>query len=70
MGRSVLGDYAYRKVYHYLEALIDEAQGPAPWRLPSLRMLSRRLRVSLATVQSAYSLLEEEGKPCPRAPTA
>ncbi|MGE8468849.1 MAG: GntR family transcriptional regulator [Pseudomonas putida] len=62
MGRSVLGDYAYRKVYHYLEALIDEAQGPAPWRLPSLRMLSRRLRVSLATVQSAYSLLEDEGR--------
>jgi DNA-binding transcriptional MocR family regulator len=62
MGRSVPGDYAYRKVYHYLEALIDEAQGREPWRLPSLRTLSRRLRVSLATVQSAYSLLEDEGR--------
>jgi len=62
MGRSLPGDYAYRKVYHYLESLIDEAQGLEPWRLPSLRTLSRRLRVSLATVQSAYSLLEEEGR--------
>lgn len=56
------GEFAYRKVYRYLEALIDQAPGSATSRLPSLRVLSRRLRVSLATVQSAYSLLEEEGR--------
>ncbi|WP_406821944.1 GntR family transcriptional regulator [Pseudomonas sp. KnCO4] len=60
--RAVRGEFAYRKVYRYLIALIDEAPGAGPCRLPSLRALSRRLRVSLATVQSAYNLLEEEGR--------
>ena len=62
MGRPAPGEFAYRKVYRYLEALIDQAAEGGPCRLPSLRMLSGRLRVSLATVQSAYSLLEEEGR--------
>ena len=62
MGRAAPGEFAYRKVYRYLEALIDQAAGVGTCRLPSLRELSRRLRVSLATVQSAYSLLEEEGR--------
>jgi len=62
MGRSVAGEFAYRRVYRYLEALIDQAAGGGPCRLPSLRVLSRLLRVSLATVQNAYSLLEEEGR--------
>lgn len=62
MARPVPGEFAYRKVYRYLEALIDQASNGGPCRLPSLRTLSRRLRVSLATVQSAYSLLEEEGR--------
>lgn len=62
MERAASGEFAYRKVYRYLEALIDQAAGVGPCRLPSLRALSRRLRVSLATVQSAYSLLEEEGR--------
>ncbi|RCL26399.1 GntR family transcriptional regulator [Pseudomonas sp. AFG_SD02_1510_Pfu_092] len=62
MGRSVPGEFAYRKVYRYLQALIDQGEGSGFSRLPSLRVLSRRLRVSLATVQSAYSLLEEEGR--------
>lgn len=62
MGAPARGEFAYRKVYRYLEALIDEAPIAGPCRLPSLRALSRRLRVSLATVQSAYSLLEEEGR--------
>ncbi|MGE8322985.1 MAG: GntR family transcriptional regulator [Pseudomonas sp.] len=62
MGAPVRGEFAYRKVYRYLQALIDEAPGSSACRLPSLRALSRRLRVSLATVQSAYSLLEEEGR--------
>ncbi|HEN8797825.1 aminotransferase class I/II-fold pyridoxal phosphate-dependent enzyme [Pseudomonas sp. CM25] len=62
MGRAAPGEFAYRKVYRYLEALIDQAAGASPCRLPSLRALSRRLRVSLVTVQSAYNLLEEEGR--------
>lgn len=62
MARAVRGEFAYRKVYRYLVALIDEAPAAGACRLPSLRALSRRLRVSLATVQSAYNLLEEEGR--------
>ncbi len=62
MGQAVPGEFAYRKVYRYLEALIEQASGGGPCKLPSLRALSRRLRVSLATVQSAYNLLEEEGR--------
>ncbi|MBV4491304.1 GntR family transcriptional regulator [Pseudomonas oryzicola] len=62
MARAARGEFAYRKVYRYLIALIDEAPDAGPCRLPSLRALSRQLRVSLATVQSAYNLLEEEGR--------
>ncbi|GLO07243.1 TPA: aminotransferase class I/II-fold pyridoxal phosphate-dependent enzyme [Pseudomonas putida] len=62
MGQAVPGEFAYRKVYRYLEALIEQASGGGPCKLPSLRAMSRRLRVSLATVQSAYNLLEEEGR--------
>lgn len=62
MARAVRGEFAYRKVYRYLIALVDEAPAAGTGRLPSLRALSRRLRVSLATVQSAYNLLEEEGR--------
>lgn len=58
MGR----EFAYQAVYRYLVALIDEAEQGGQPRLPSLRALSRRLRVSLATVQAAYSLLEHEGR--------
>ncbi|WP_449433283.1 GntR family transcriptional regulator [Pseudomonas putida] len=62
MGRSLRGEFAYQTVYRYLAALIDEAQRSGQYRLPSLRTLSRRLRVSLATVQAAYVLLEHEGR--------
>ncbi|MDG9916921.1 aminotransferase class I/II-fold pyridoxal phosphate-dependent enzyme [Pseudomonas juntendi] len=62
MARTAAGEFAYRRVYRYLEALIGQATAGGPNRLPSLRELSRRLRVSLATVQSAYSLLGEEGR--------
>jgi DNA-binding transcriptional MocR family regulator len=58
MGR----EFAYQAVYRYLVALIDEAERGGQPRLPSLRALSRRLCVSLATVQAAYSLLEHEGR--------
>lgn len=62
MGRSVHGEFAYQTVYRYLETLIAQAEQGGDARLPSLRDLARRLRVSLATVQSAYSLLEHEGR--------
>ncbi|WP_225789023.1 PLP-dependent aminotransferase family protein [Pseudomonas sp. Marseille-P8916] len=62
MGRSVRGEFAYQAVYRYLEALIAQVDPDGDGRLPSLRDLAQRLRVSLATVQSAYGLLEHEGR--------
>lgn len=55
-------DFAYQAVYRYLVRLISEVQTNPAKKLPSLRQLARRLRVSISTVQSAYSLLEEEGR--------
>ncbi|WP_288374949.1 PLP-dependent aminotransferase family protein [uncultured Pseudomonas sp.] len=62
MGRSVRREFAYQTVYRYLETLISHAREGGDPRLPSLRDLARRMRVSLATVQYAYSLLEREGR--------
>lgn len=62
MRRKVPGQFAYQTVYHYLQSLIGEAERSGQQRLPSLRCLSRRLGVSLVTVQSAYGLLEHEGR--------
>jgi DNA-binding transcriptional MocR family regulator len=57
-------DFAYQMVYRYLSRLTNELpEGPAV-KLPSLRLLARRLRVSISTVQNAYSLLEKEGRIC------
>ncbi len=57
-------DFAYQRVYRYLSRLTHELpEGPAV-KLPSLRLLARRLRVSISTVQNAYSLLEKEGRIC------
>ena len=57
-------DFAYQMVYRYLSKLTNELPvGPAV-KLPSLRLLARRLRVSISTVQNAYSLLEKEGRIC------
>lgn len=55
-------EFAYRKVYRYIEALIDQSPPGQRQRLPSLRGLASRLRVSLGTVQHAYNLLEEAGR--------
>jgi DNA-binding transcriptional MocR family regulator len=57
-------DFAYQVVYRYLVRLINDIHGTPAVRLPSLRLLARRLRVSISTVQSAYSLLEKEGRIC------
>ncbi|MBC3953551.1 aminotransferase-like domain-containing protein [Pseudomonas triticifolii] len=57
-------DFAYQAVYRYLLRLVNDAQEKSPFKLPSLRQLARRLRVSISTVQSAYSLLEKEGRIC------
>lgn len=62
MGRTTRGEFAYQMVYRYLETQIAQADYAEHGRLPSLRDLARRLRVSLATVQSAYSLLEHQGR--------
>ncbi|WP_166219604.1 PLP-dependent aminotransferase family protein [Pseudomonas atagonensis] len=55
-------DFAYQAVYRYLQQLINEPEGDADARLPSLRQLSVRLSVSISTIQYAYSLLEKEGR--------
>jgi DNA-binding transcriptional MocR family regulator len=55
-------DFAYQAVYRYLLRLINEQPGDSTTRLPSLRQLAKRLRVSISTVQSAYTLLEKEGR--------
>lgn len=57
-------DYAYQTVYRYLLRLTNEVSAGPAVRLPSLRLLARRLRVSVSTVQNAYSLLEKEGRVC------
>ncbi|MFC6336611.1 aminotransferase class I/II-fold pyridoxal phosphate-dependent enzyme [Pseudomonas sp. CCM 7891] len=55
-------DFAYHAVYRYMINLISEVGTDARVKLPSLRQLSRRLNVSISTVQYAYSLLEKEGR--------
>ena len=55
-------DFAYQAVYRYLVQLINERVADSTTRLPSLRELAKRLRVSISTVQSAYTLLEKEGR--------
>ncbi|MFA1028655.1 Transcriptional regulator, GntR family [Pseudomonas syringae pv. helianthi] len=55
-------DFAYQAVYRYLVRLVDQQQGGLALKMPSLRQLAQRLNVSISTVQSAYSLLEKEGR--------
>ena len=57
-------DFAYQAVYRYLLRLVNEAQATSPVKLPSLRQLAKRLKVSISTVQSAYSMLEKERRVC------
>jgi DNA-binding transcriptional MocR family regulator len=57
-------DFAYQLVYRYLLRLTNEMPAGPAVRLPSLRLVARRLRVSISTVQNAYSLLEKEGRIC------
>ncbi|MDY7560356.1 PLP-dependent aminotransferase family protein [Pseudomonas sp. CCC3.2] len=56
--------FAYQAVYQYLNRLIDNVQCGTTAKLPSLRHLSGRLKVSVSTVQYAYCLLEKEGRVC------
>ncbi|MDQ0740467.1 PLP-dependent aminotransferase family protein [Pseudomonas sp. W4I3] len=55
-------DFAYQAVYRYMINLIDEVSLEKPVKLPSLRQLSTRLKVSISTIQYAYSILEKEGR--------
>jgi len=55
-------DFAYQAVYRYMISLINEVSTDARVKLPSLRQLAGRLKVSISTVQYAYSLLEKEGR--------
>lgn len=54
--------FAYQAVYRYLNRLIGEVHSGYTTKLPSLRDLARRLKVSISTVQYAYCLLEKEGR--------
>jgi DNA-binding transcriptional MocR family regulator len=49
-------DFAYQMVYRYLSRLTNELPGGPAVKLPSLRLLARRLRVSISTVQNAVLL--------------
>ncbi|NBA98310.1 PLP-dependent aminotransferase family protein [Pseudomonas sp. R5(2019)] len=54
--------FAYQAVYQYLTTLIGQPPDGTPQKLPSLRHLAQRLGVSISTIQTAYSLLENEGR--------
>jgi DNA-binding transcriptional MocR family regulator len=56
--------FAYQAVYRYLNRLVDNAPCGSVTKLPSLRHLALRLKVSVSTVQYAYCLLEKEGRVC------
>ncbi|MBK5537131.1 PLP-dependent aminotransferase family protein [Pseudomonas sp. TH05] len=53
--------FAYQAVYRYLVEWIDNAS-EAEQRLPSLRALALRLKVSISTIKHAYALLEDQGR--------
>ncbi|MNG89563.1 putative HTH-type transcriptional regulator YdcR [compost metagenome] len=54
--------FAYQAVYRYLVAWIEASPSAPERRLPSLRELAQRLRVSVSTTKYAYALLEDEGR--------
>lgn len=49
-------DFAYQAVYRYMINLINEVSLETPVKLPSLRQLSTRLKVSISTIQYAALL--------------
>ena len=53
--------FRYQEVAEHVRSLIDSKALTPGTRLPSLRDLSRRLRVSIATVSQAYLELEKTG---------
>ncbi|MCB2253158.1 PLP-dependent aminotransferase family protein [Pseudomonas chlororaphis] len=53
--------FAYQAVYRYLVEWLDGACA-VEQRLPSLRALALRLKVSVSTTKYAYGLLEDEGR--------
>ncbi|ROL80023.1 GntR family transcriptional regulator [Pseudomonas protegens] len=58
--------FAYQAVYRYLLQWLDSVASDQEQRLPSLRELALRLKVSLSTIKYAYALLEDEGRICSR----
>ncbi len=53
--------FKYDQVSHYIMDLIDKGTLKPGDRAPSLRKLSKSLKVSIATVNQAYLTLEEKG---------
>lgn len=62
MNKQRKNGFAYQAVYRYLSTLVNEVAPGTRKKMPSLRDLSRRLKVSISTIQYAYSLLESEGR--------
>jgi len=62
MNPSQDSTFAYQAVYRYLVELIDATCAEGEQKLPSLRQLAQRLKVSVSTTQYAYSLLEDQGR--------
>ncbi|MBA1192461.1 MAG: GntR family transcriptional regulator [Pseudomonas sp.] len=62
MSKSSRGEFAYQAVYRYLLTLTRHNTVCNEHKLPSLRDLAKRLKVSLSTVQHAYNQLEHEGR--------
>jgi DNA-binding transcriptional MocR family regulator len=56
----------YKKIAGMIAGQIEDSTFLAGDRLPSIRQLSRELRVSIGTVQQAYASLEDQGLILPR----
>lgn len=59
--QAVSKDFKYQNLEHYLRDMIDSGRFAVGEKLPSLREISQKMHVSLATVTHAYMELEKKG---------
>ncbi len=57
----LMSDFKYQEVLNHILGLIEKGRYKPGDRLPSVRQISRQLKVSLSTVTLAYSTLENDG---------
>jgi DNA-binding transcriptional regulator YhcF (GntR family) len=55
------GSYLYEQVEGMVKTMIDDGVLKVGERVPSIRAMSRKVRVSMATVMQAYLALENKG---------